>query len=396
MSVSVSMQGDVVVIPEGWDAKPLGSIGTFKNGINKSSAAFGHGSGFVNLMDVFGVNHLASTDMLGLLDTTRAEQDKYNLKRGDVLFVRSSVKPSGVGLTCVIEADLPKTVFSGFLLRFRDDNVLDIGFKRHCFYEQTFRHALIAASSISANTNINQDNLKKLVVAFPQSLAEQGAIADALNEVDLLSGSLERLIAKKRDIKLATMQQLVTAKVRLAGFHRKWERKSLSDLANISKGTQLHSSDSSSGGQFPHFNGGTSPSSFTERWNTPSNTIAISEGGNSCGYVQLVRQPFWCGGHCYAVVPKSVDNEFLFHALKCRQSTIQALRVGSGLPNVQKSALAAFEIFLPSDNSEQSAIAEVLTHMDDELALLDKKWEKVQVIKLGMMQQLLTGKVRLV
>jgi len=214
--------------------------------------------------------------------------------------------------------------------------------------------------------------------------------------VDGLLGGLDRLIAKKRDLKQAAMQQLLTGQTRLPGFHGEWEVKRLGDIATISKGTQLHSSETNPDGHFPHFNGGISPSSFTDKFNTPANTIAISEGGNSCGYVQLVPQPFWCGGHCYAVVPKSADNRFLFHALKGQQTAIQGLRVGSGLPNVQKTALADFELRLPSDKAEQTAIAEVLTEMDEELAALEQRREKTRALKQAMMQELLTGRIRLV
>ena len=184
------------VIPEDWESRPLSSIGRFKNGINKGSEAFGHGTPFVNLMDVFGVNSIKSCDGLGLVKTSDAEQETYDLKLGDVIFIRSSVKPSGVGLTAVVEADLPKTVYSGFLIRFRDGNALDIAFKKHCFYSEKFRSNLIAASTVSANTNINQDNLKKHFIALPPTTAEQRAIAQALSDVDALLATLDQVIAK--------------------------------------------------------------------------------------------------------------------------------------------------------------------------------------------------------
>ena len=138
------------------------------------------------------------------------------------------------------------------------------------------------------------------------------------------------------------------------------------------------------------------PSSFTARYNTPANTIAIREGGNSCGFVQFITEPFWCGGHCYSVVPKSVDNGFLFHALKGQQSAIMGLRVGSGLPNVQKTALGLFKLKFPKDSIEQTAIADVLSDMDTELSDLERRREKTRALKQAMMHELLTGKTRLV
>jgi len=214
--------------------------------------------------------------------------------------------------------------------------------------------------------------------------------------VDALLGALDRLIAKKRDLKQAAMQQLLTGQTRLPGFHGEWVVKTLGELATVTKGSQLHSSETNDEGQFPHLNGGISASSYTDKANTPANTIAISEGGNSCGYVQFMSLPFWCGGHCYAVVPKNADNRFLYHALKGQQPAIMGLRVGSGLPNVQKTALALFKLNLPSDLPEQTAISAVLTDMDAELSALEQRLAKTRALKQGMMQELLTGRTRLI
>jgi type I restriction enzyme S subunit len=237
--------------------------------------------------------------------------------------------------------------------------------------------------------------LRTVKVALPP-LPEQRAIAEALSDVDGLLGGLDRLIAKKRDLKQAAMQQLLTGQTRLTGFHGEWEVKRLGDVASVSKGAQLHSSETDEGGKFAHLNGGITPSSYTHKSNTDGNTIAISEGGNSCGFVHFMTEPYWCGGHCYSLIPSGVDNLFLYRALKGQQSAIMGLRVGSGLPNVQKTSLLDFKIELPAKVPEQTAIAEVLTEMDGELAMLEQRREKTRALKQAMMQELLTGRTRLV
>lgn len=242
---------------------------------------------------------------------------------------------------------------------------------------------------------INIRDVKALAIAIPD-VAEQRAIAEALSDVDALMAGLDRLIAKKRDIKKAAMQQLLTGKARLPGFHGDWRSRPLGELAAVSKGTQVRSSDLNDAGQFAHLNGGTTPSGFTSKANTKAHTIAISEGGNSCGYVQFMERPYWCGGHCYSVIPNSVDNRFLYQALKAQQPAIMALRVGSGLPNVQKTALKAFKVRFPLSPDEQIAIATVLSEMDAELAALEARRNKTRALKQGMMQELLTGRTRLV
>jgi type I restriction enzyme S subunit len=198
-----------------WVETALGNIGKFKNGFNKDSSAFGHGSPFVNLMDVFGVNAIASTSHLGLVASTKMDQEVYDLQPGDVLFIRSSVKPSGVGLTAVVDCDLPNTVYSGFLIRFRDGGTLDSGFKKHCFYAETFRKKLIAASSVSANTNINQTALGALTVLLPPTKAEQTAIATVLSDMDVELAVLEQRRDKTRALKQGMMQELLTGRTRL-------------------------------------------------------------------------------------------------------------------------------------------------------------------------------------
>jgi type I restriction enzyme, S subunit len=209
-------QTEVGIIPEDWIVKPLGELGKFKNGINKGKDDFGHGFPFINLMDVFGIPKVStSTTEFGLVNTTAAERDLYELRGGDVLFVRSSVKPEGVGLTTLIPQDLPSTVFSGFLIRFRECGLLELGFKEHCFWDEGFRARLISNSTVSANTNINQDALKRLQIAFPPTLPEQRSIATILSDMDSEITALEQRRDKTRALKQAMMQELLTGRIRL-------------------------------------------------------------------------------------------------------------------------------------------------------------------------------------
>lgn len=198
-----------------WKVKRLGEIGKFRNGINKAKEDFGHGHPFANLMDVFGVAKIANSSSFGLVNSTSGEKELYELRKGDVLFVRSSVKPSGVGLTTLIQEDLPNTVFSGFLLRFRDEGTLTAEYKEHCFGEASFREKLIASSTVSANTNINQVSLRALTIKFPIDRAEQTAIAEVLNEMGEELAGLERRREKTIALKLGMAQELLTGKTRL-------------------------------------------------------------------------------------------------------------------------------------------------------------------------------------
>jgi type I restriction enzyme S subunit len=384
-------QTEVGVIPADWEVKSLTALGQFKNGINKGSDAFGHGSPFVNLMDVFGVNRITSGDRLGLVETTEGEQKTYDLKRGDVLFIRSSVKPSGVGLTAVLEADLPKTVFSGFLLRFRDNDALDVCFKRHCFYAENFRSRLIGASSVSANTNINQDNLKKLPIALPPSLHEQRAIAEALSDVDALLGALDRLIAKKRDLKQAAMQQLLTGQTRLPGFEGEWEVKRLGEVLTICHGRSQKEVESAEGPYPILASGGVIGAASRPLFDKPS--VLIGRKG-TINQPQFMETPFWTVDTLFYSAMHHDHNAKYFYYLFCLIEWMQ-YNEASGVPSLNARTIEHIEFSCPVPR-EQTAIAAVLSDMDAELAALEARRDKTRLLKQGMMQELLTGRTRLV
>ncbi|WP_276372702.1 restriction endonuclease subunit S [Chryseolinea sp. H1M3-3] len=198
-----------------WKDLSLGEIGEFRNGINKGKEDFGFGFPFVNLMDVFGIPTINSKSKLGLVNSNPVDRSTYNLKRGDVLFIRSSVKPTGVGLTSLVDEDLSDTVYSGFLIRYRDFDVFDHLFKKYCFYEEGFRQKIMDASTVSANTNINQESLKRIRLSFPTEKTEQNAIAMILNDMDMEITSLEAKLEKFKKLKFGMMQNLLTGKIRL-------------------------------------------------------------------------------------------------------------------------------------------------------------------------------------
>ena len=121
-------------------------------------------------------------------------------------------------------------------------------------------------------------------------------------------------------------------------------------------------------------NGGVEPSGYYNDYNVEANTISISEGGNSCGYVQFNTFPFWSGGHCYSIqnVADNVDNLYLYHYLKSNEDAIMKLRIGSGLPNIQKKDLAIFNIKLPT--FEQQKQSQLFCHRLKEKLRLKKEY----------------------
>ena len=189
-----------------WEEKLLSEIGAFKNGLNKDKESFGFGSPFINLMDVFG-KKVVQTDNLGLVEANQKDLENYDLKKGDVLFIRSSVKAEGVGQTALVIDDLPNTVYSGFLIRFRDNYGLDLGFKKYCFMNNDFRLRLLAKSTTSANTNINQESLSALTLNIP-CLEEQTKIANFLSSIDQKIEVVVQQIEQAKMWKKGLLQQM--------------------------------------------------------------------------------------------------------------------------------------------------------------------------------------------
>ncbi len=171
-----------------------------------------------------------------------------------------------------------------------------------------------------------------------------------------------------------------------------WTLTTLGDSCKIKKGAQFNRVELSDSGMYPCINGGVDPSGYSDLWNTDAGTITISEGGNSCGYVNFLNTKFWSGGHCYSLldVKSDINNYFLYQALKGKQNQIMDLRVGSGLPNIQQKAIKEFEFLYPDSKIEQSEIANILSKVDQAIFQTEKLISKYSQIKTGLMQDLLT------
>lgn len=230
-------------------------------------------------------------------------------------------------------------------------------------------------------------------------LAEQKRIAEILSTWDKAIETVEKLVANSQRQKKALMQQLLTGQKRLLDdngvkFGDEWEEKSIKSILTISKGQQLNRDTLNTTSVYPVINGGIVPSGYTDDFNTNANTITISEGGNSCGYVSFQKTDFWCGGHCYALKKLKLNLEFTYHLLKFNEIQIMRLRVGSGLPNIQKKDLENLEVSFPTNSHEQEKIAQVLTLADQEIELYQQQLDKLKLEKKALMQQLLTGQKR--
>lgn len=321
------------------------------------------------------------------LSEERAKQFKKGIaKNGDVLFAHNAT----VGPVAFLKTDLDYIILSTTATYFRcDTNKLNNHFLLYTLQAPFFVKQYTSVMAQSTRFQVPITAQRKFYLILP-SKAEQAAIATALSDTDALISSLEKLIAKKRNIKQGAMQQLFET--------GNLQELRLDDIVVIKKGEQLNKSDMSEKGTYPALNGGIEPSGYTDKWNTEKDTITISEGGNSCGFVNFSTERFWLGGHCYAVelIDAKFPKIYLYQYLKYSQKQIMELRVGSGLPNIQKTALNNFKIKIHQSHDEKIKVANCLNDMDAEINALETKLEKYRKVKLGMMQNLLTGKIRLI
>ena len=180
------------------------------------------------------------------------------------------------------------------------------------------------------------------------------------------------------------MQQIFAQKLRFD-----YEIVKLKDISKINKGKQLNKDAMIEDGEYYVLNGGQEPSGYTNEWNTPENTITISEGGNSCGFVNFNEEKFWSGGHCYFLsdLNNKIDTYYLYSYLKFKEEHIMRLRVGSGLPNIQKGDIENFKVQLVS-KEDQNKISNLLLSADKKIDSIKSQKENFENFKHGLLQQM--------
>ena len=153
----------------------------------------------------------------------------------------------------------------------------------------------------------------------------------------------------------------------------------LNQIASFSKGKQINGEELLETGIYDYLNGGINPSGKWNEFNAEGNTIAISEGGNSCGYVNYMDSPFWCGAHCYYLFEIKCDVKYLYYALKSQQDRLMRIRTGACMPNIKKNDLGNFEFRFDDNVTLQKCIVyeldfveSLITARREQLAKLDE------------------------
>ena len=281
-------------------------------------------------------------ELLGRSFAGKSVADYHIVRTGNIVYTKSPLKeyPYGIVKYNSGKDGIVSTLYAVYHHR---ENV-NGRFVEHYFTspQRTNRYFKpIVRIGAKHDMKIGNNEVLDNIVVFP-GLEEQNKITELL---DLLN---QRIAIQNKTI--AHYESLIRALYCNVFSLIKGNRVLLSEIVQIQKGKQINGEDLSDTGRYYVMNGGVVPSGYYDQYNTEANTISISEGGNSCGYVQYNIEPFWSGGHCYSLLNPSseIDYKFLYHFLKYHQDDIMSLRIGSGLPNIQKKDIERFPVTLPS------------------------------------------------
>lgn len=408
------------VLPEDWEVRPLFSIARIVGGGTPSTAISAYWDGNISWFTPSEINDekkYVSTSNKKISDDGLKKSSAKLLPVGTILLTTRA----SIGLKSILL--LPATTNQGFKNLIINDDIDN----EFIYYLLTiFKKELLKQASGSTFLEISPRKLGEILLCLPKSLPEQHAIAAALSDVDALLDAQERLIAKKRNIKLAAMQQLLTGKTRLPGFQQngKYKQTELGLFPEDWCHTELNMIIANIIG------GGTPRRANPQFWNgnipwvtvkdfatfSPYRTqeYITKEGIRSsathlipAGTLLIATRMALGKSAIYAVdvainqdlkalfFKDYIDTKFIFYWFLWQESNIQALGSGSTVKGISLNLLKKINICCPPSLDEQRAIAAVLSDMDAELAALEARRDKLRAVKQGMMRELLTGRTRL-
>jgi len=365
-----------------WKCTTIGNIGDIKNGPFGSVL---HAEDYVeNGIPIVTTEHfktgLMPSDKFGIPQVSNEDYIRlkgYRLETNDIVFSRVG----SVDINAHVGIEQNGWLFSGRVLRVRPKYDIDSLFLHYALSTEAVKRDIRNRAVGQTMPSINTPILSSTTIQLPKDLFEQKKVAHFLRLLDERIITQNKIIEDLKKLKSAISERLFKS---VKGF-----TVLLSDLCDIVKGKQINGENLSDSGNYYVMNGGTEPSGYYDNYNVEASTISISEGGNSCGYVQFNTSPFWSGGHCYSIqnIADKVDNMYLYHYLKSNEDAIMKLRIGSGLPNIQKKDLAMFKIIVPKIEW-QIKISTFLSSLERKAEIEERIQNVMQKQKLYLLQQM--------
>lgn len=387
-------QTELGIIPEDWEVKQISDFTSVVTGGTPSTQHAEYWGGDIRWMNSGELNLKFVYDVEGRITKEGLNNSSTHIIPAKCVLVglagqgktRGTAAYNLVSL-CTnqsIAAFLPTDTHSSLYLYYVIDSLYD--------------YLRLLSSGDGGRGGLNKQILSSLDIVLPP-IAEQRAIAEALSDVDGLIAALDKKIAKKRLLKQGAMQQLLTGKKRLPGFTDEWVEKKVKDVFRVTRGYVLATNkvmERPDGYyKYPVFSSQTQNNGIMGYYSNYlfENAITWTTDGANAGEVNCRQGKFYCTNVCGVLISEEG------YANECIASIINMVAKSHvsyiGNPKLMNNVMADIEICIPPSIKEQQAIATILSDMDKEIADLEAQRDKYRLLKSGMMQQLLTGQVRL-
>lgn len=414
-------KANVGVIPEDWEVKPIGELFSVSGGFSSSRDQLSDdGYCYLHYGDIHKSNKTyidveeEYPEIPKLKIDIKSISQKSILNNGDVVFVDASEDDEGASKHVVIRNPRGIPYISGLhtiVIKSNDDSVVNL-YKQFCFQTSNVKKQFKFYAVGTKVTGISKTNIANIQIALPPTKAEQNAIAASLSDADALINSLEKLITKKRNIKQGAIQLLLTGKKRLPRFSGEWKERILKEIVSQFI-VPMRDKPKVFKGNIPwcrieDFDGKYLSDSKSNQYvdqeiiNSmnlkihPKETLLVSCSAD-LGRCAIVKAPLISNQTFIGLVfdEHVAYNEFFYYYMTFHSEELNKLSSGTTISYLSREQFEDFKVIIPPIKEEQTAIAQVLSEMDSEIEALERKLGKYRLIKQGMMQELLTGKKRL-
>ena len=387
-------------IPEEWRICNFGDIFTFFSNNTLSRDMLGergdmHNVHYGDVLIKYGSTLDVEKESIPSIKEEYCYKSTNKIEDGDVI-IADTAEDETVGKACEILNVGSRYIVSGLHTIWvrPKGNLFAAKYLGYAMNGTTYHNQLLPLIQGTKVSSISKAAIKDTCIIVPP-INEQHSIASALTSIDNLIPSLGKLIEKKKNIKQGTMQQLLTGQIRLKGFSEPWGEKKLEEVCSVKRGVRVVKRNLTTDGLYPVYQNTNFPLGYSNQYNVEANTPFVIIGG-SAGQVGICRERYWAADDCAFFACHDIYKEYLYYVLLLNQSNIlHNVRTGT-IPRLDRSFLSNMVVYISSNIDEQQAIATILTKMDDEITALEAKKTKYEAIKQGMMQQLLTGKIRLI
>ena len=404
-------------IPEEWEVNTLAELcSQITDGSHESPKDTEYGFYMPSVKDMrINEFNFANCKKISRKDYVRLINNGCKPQKGDVLIAKDG---SILKYCFTLKEDLPIVILSSIAIIRPCPTEIDSEYLALYFRQPQFIEQVLADFKTGTGVpRIVLRNFEKIQISYPYDLTEQHNIASALTSIDNLISSLNKLIEKKKNIKQGAMQQLLTGKIRLKGFNEPWVEHTIEELFDLGNGYTPSKSNPA------YWTNGTIPWFRMEDIRTNGRILkdsiqhvtpeAVKGNGLYPKYSIILSTTATIGEHALLIADSLANQQFTFLNRKVnRRDMIDIIFFyhycfilgkwcrdninAGGLLAVNMEDLKNHSIYIPKSIAEQQAIATILTKMDDAITALEAKKAKYEAIKQGMMQQLLTGKIRLI